>query len=315
MTTTLHYHDGAQAAEGDGARGPGGFTWHDVGPRPGPELDRLAAELDMPAEVAEVLRSDAPHRPGVDLVGDWVTLVVRPVRLLPAGGVEVGQLPVVTGPGVVVTAAGARLDDLRKLAEADPGALRSGPPAVAVAALDLVASDAVPILHELSEAADEAQEQVFLEGRESPTERIYRLSRQLHDLRKAIAPLSDAVDRLAESDGHGPDGRRARPARRMREVRSRLRHVLDWIDSLDNLLSNILQANLAQVSVRQNEDMRKISAWAAIAAAPTALAGIWGMNFRHMPELDWTFGYPLAVLLMLGVCLGLYRLFRRSGWL
>ncbi|MGB5952793.1 MAG: CorA family divalent cation transporter, partial [Ornithinimicrobium sp.] len=100
-----------------------------------------------------------------------------------------------------------------------------------------------------------------------------------------------------------------------RDVGDHLTHVVEHIDSYDNLLTDVLNAHLAQVGVQQNDDMRKISAWVAIAAVPTLLAGVFGMNFQHMPGLGWTWGYPLALLLMLSICLALYRAFRRSGWL
>jgi len=168
------------------------------------------------------------------------------------------------------------------------------------------------VLRRLGEAMEELEQLVFTAGRDNPTERIYRLSGHLLDLRKAVLPLADALDGLLEEE-HAPVTGMIR--RRLREVRSNLRHAITSMDTLGNLLANVLQANLTQVSVRQNDDMRKISAWAAMIAVPTAMAGIWGMNFRHMPELDWTIGYPLAVLAMAAVCLVLFRAFRRSGWL
>ena len=103
--------------------------------------------------------------------------------------------------------------------------------------------------------------------------------------------------------------------RRFREQRAHLQHLVEGADGLGSLLSNMLQAYLTEVSARQNDDMRRISAWVAIWAVPTLLAGIYGMNFRHMPELDWRFAYPVVLVIMVAVCLSLYRGFRRSGWL
>ena len=120
------------------------------------------------------------------------------------------------------------------------------------------------------------------------------------------------LDRLA-TELPGPTGDRFR--RHFRQQGAHLQHLVDGADALGNLLANALQAYLAEVSVRQNTDMRRISAWAAIWAVPTLLAGIYGMNFRHMPELSWRFGYPLVLVVMVAICLGLYRAFRHYGWL
>jgi magnesium transporter len=127
-----------------------------------------------------------------------------------------------------------------------------------------------------------------------------------------MAPLTEMLDRLA-GESQKPAGERLR--RRFREQRAHLQHLVEAADGLGSLLSNVLQAYLTEVSVRQNDDMRRISAWVAIWAVPTLLAGIYGMNFRHLPELEWRFGYPLVLATMVVICLGLYRAFRRSGWL
>jgi magnesium transporter len=124
--------------------------------------------------------------------------------------------------------------------------------------------------------------------------------------------LTEMLDRLA-SESPPPAGDRLR--RRFREQRAHLLHLVEGADALGNLLSNMLQAYLTEVSVRQNDDMRRISAWVAIWAVPTLLAGVYGMNFQHMPELTWRFAYPVVLVAMVVICLGLYHGFRRSGWL
>ena len=127
-----------------------------------------------------------------------------------------------------------------------------------------------------------------------------------------MAPLTEMLDRLA-ADSSTAAGERLK--QRYRERRAHLLHLVELADGLGTLLSNVLQANLTEVSVHQNDDMRRISAWVAIWAVPTLLAGIYGMNFRHLPELEWAFGYPVVLVVMVLICLGLYRAFRRSGWL
>ena len=169
-----------------------------------------------------------------------------------------------------------------------------------------------PVLSALNDAVDEAAQAVFNADRTRPTERLCHLARQVLEFRRAAAPLAEMLDRLA-TEVPAPTGDRFR--RHFRQQRPHLQHLVEGADALGNLLANALQAYLAEVSVRQNTDMRRISAWAAICAVPTLLAGIYGMNFRHMPELSWRFGYPLVLVVMVAMCLGLYRAFRHYGWL
>jgi magnesium transporter len=159
---------------------------------------------------------------------------------------------------------------------------------------------------------EEVQEAVFPPDKSRPTERIYHLSRQVLEFRRATAPLVEMLDRLA-AEPPTPTGDQLR--RRFREQRAHLLQLVEEADGLGNVLSNVLQANLTEVSVRQNDDMPRISAWVAIWAVPTLLAGIYGMNFKHPPELEWPFGYPLVLGVMVVISLGLHRAFRRSGWL
>jgi magnesium transporter len=300
MTTTRRYGDGAAA-----------FTWHEV-PDDGLVPGALPGGLVLPGEAAALLRAPA-GRPGLELCGDLLLLTVWMASWdETTAEVRTEAVRIAAGHGLVVTAGpDVALKQLREDAEASE-LLADGPLGVLTAAADRAVHGYGPVLRRLSEAMEELEQLVFLGTNETPTERIYRLSSELLGLRKALLPLSDALDRLLE-DEHGPIEGRVR--RRLKEVRSRLRHVITSMDTLGNLLTNILQANLTQVSVRQNDDMRKISAWAAIITVPTLLAGIWGMNFRHMPELSWILGYPLAIGLMVLVCLVLFRAFRRSGWL
>ncbi|HEU5142680.1 MAG TPA: magnesium and cobalt transport protein CorA [Solirubrobacterales bacterium] len=158
----------------------------------------------------------------------------------------------------------------------------------------------------------QVERQVFSEDQDNPAERIYKLEREVLDFHAAVVPLSGAVDEI--SRGHFevvPDELREY----YRDVHDHLRRVSGRIAAFRELLGSALQANLTQVSVRQNEDMRKISAWVAILAVPTMIAGVYGMNFEQMPELEWRFGYPAVLAVIAVVCLLLYRRFRRAGWL
>jgi magnesium transporter len=200
----------------------------------------------------------------------------------------------------------------RETLEQDPKRLRCGPSAALHAILDRVVDDYTPALEGLENDIDEVEEQLFSERRADLAQRIYRLQREVLEFRRAVAPLVDPVDRLAR--GHYEQ---VHPEIRayFNDVNDHLIRSRDQLDQMRDLLAGSLQANLAQVGVRQNEDMRRISAWVAIIAVPTAIAGIYGMNFDHMPELRWELGYPGAILVMATICTYLYYRFKRAGWL
>jgi magnesium transporter len=157
----------------------------------------------------------------------------------------------------------------------------------------------------------EVESQVFSESGGNSAERIYKLKREVLELYGAVAPLVEPVERLERGDGFVPEDLRLY----FRDVKDHLLRSVREIEGFRELLTSVLSANLTRVSVRQNEDVRKISAWAAIVAVPTLMTGVYGMNFEHMPELGWRFGYPLALTVMALVCLLLYRNFKRAGWL
>jgi magnesium transporter len=180
------------------------------------------------------------------------------------------------------------------------------------AILDKVVDDYQPAIQGLETDIDEVEDELFSGQRTNPAERIYRLQREVLQFRKASAPLVDPLSKLAA--GHYVQ---IHPEIHdyFRDVNDHLIRARDQLDAMRDLLAGSLQANLAQVAVRQNDDVRRISAWVAIIAVPTAIAGIYGMNFEHMPELRWEFGYPAAVLVMLAICSMLYYRFKRAGWL
>ena len=166
---------------------------------------------------------------------------------------------------------------------------------------------------------DEIESQVFGTDEEDHAERIYKLKREVAEFRRAVVPLAPPLQRLAEGSVPGID-QAAAPY--FRDVHDHAMRAADAIEVHDRLLSDVLQADLARVgvrqskiAVRQNADMRRISAWAAIALVPTAIAGIYGMNFEFMPLLTWRYGYFVVLAVVVGVCVSLYWMFRRSGWL
>ena len=174
---------------------------------------------------------------------------------------------------------------------------------------DLVVDNFVEVAVAVEEDVEELEASVFADDRRDDIGRLYQLKRELMSLRRAVSPLEVPLTKLAEKQiDVVPDEMRSY----FRDVLDHAIRVRDQVGSLDELLSSILQASLARSSLADNEDMRKISAYAGIIAVPTAIAGIYGMNFRHMPELTWRYGYPLVLVVIGVICLVLYRSFKRT---
>jgi magnesium transporter len=226
-----------------------------------------------------------------------------------------GEINLFVGEGFLISVRHGQpspLHDVRLTIEERPDLLRCGPGAVMHAIMDRVVDDYEPVLAGIEDDIEEVEEAVFSPERSNPTERIYKLKREVLEMHRALAPLVDPLQRLARGDIGGVH---ENVRKYFRDVYDHVARANDTVDNMRELLNGVLDANTAQISVRQNDDMRRISAWVAIGVVPTLLAGVWGMNFRHMPELGWTFGYPLAIVIIVTVCGLLYRGFRKAGWL
>ena len=306
------YRDGQ---DGDGAAAAADpFVWVSLRDPSTDELAAVQAEFGLPAPLVDGLAA-AARRPVLELTGELMFAVVKTTAWVAAEeAVRLGEVQLVLGDGFVVSVDrdGAVLERVRQDLDDDPELVGAGLAAVLPCVVNHAAESYGPVLGALNNAVEEVEEAVFSSAGSRPTERIYRLSRQVLEFRRAVAPLTEMLDRLA-ADSSTATGERLR--QRYRALRAHLLHLVELADGLGNLLANVLQANLTEISVRQNDDMRRISAWVAIWAVPTLLAGIYGMNFRHLPELEWAFGYPVVLAVMVLICLGLYRGFRRSGWL
>ncbi|AZI59496.1 magnesium and cobalt transport protein CorA [Nakamurella antarctica] len=229
--------------------------------------------------------------------------------------VNSGEIMMFLGADFIVTVRHgdhSGLAGLRQDLERDPARLALGPAAVMHAIADRIVDQYLAVVESVEDDIDEMESLVFDPTAILRTEQIYLLKREVLELRRAIAPLSAPMRRLAEMPNVfvPPEIRTY-----MRDVEDHLQQVSERVMAFDEILTTLVNAVLAQVATRQNEDMRKISAWAAIALVPTAVAGIYGMNFDFMPELHWTFGYPLALVLIAGICVLLYRTLRKRGWL
>jgi magnesium transporter len=306
----LDLTDAKEAADGADA-----FVWLGLKEPTEAEFEAIEREFSLPAlAVEDALK---PHqRPKLERYGVLLFMVLRTARYVDSNEViDVGQIMLFVGDGFVITVRhgpGTALDGVRKDLEARPEFLRHGPAAVLHAVLDKVVDDYLPALEGVDQDVAEIERDVFGEIDPKPVERIYKLKREVLGFHRAVGPLVEPLDRLVRgSVPYVGEGVRAY----FRDVQDHLLRVSEQVDDINNLLSSMLDASLAQVAERQNGDMRRISAWVAIAAVPTMIAGIYGMNFQHMPELGWTFGYPLALGGMAVVCVFLYLKFKGAGWL
>ncbi|WP_405578469.1 magnesium and cobalt transport protein CorA [Streptomyces sp. NBC_01190] len=294
------------------------FIWVGMSEPTAEEFDQVTSEFGLhPLAVEDSLK--AHQRPKMEVYTGSLFTVVRPLTYDDARArIEASELMVFIGESFVVTVrhGSSRIPaQVRGRLEHDPKVLGRGPVAVLYALLDAVVDAYLDIASELQVDLEELEEKVFAPtgGAETGVAGvIYSFKRQVLEFRRATGPLSEPLARLVA--GTVPYlSHETKPF--FRVVADHLARANEAGDGLDRLLSDILAAHLTQVGVRQNDDMRKISAWAAMAAVPTLIAGIYGMNFVHMPELRQIWGYPAVLALMVTAVTYLYFLFKRRGWL
>jgi magnesium transporter len=300
----------------EACRSPECFAWIGLYEPTEEEFDSVRREFNL-HELAVEDAIKAHQRPKLEVFEDERSLfiVLKTARYVEGGpAVETGEIQVFLGDGFIVTVrhGETKLHDVRLQLEKRPELLRLGPGAALHAIIDRVVDDYAPVVGALDRDIRQLEAEVFSDRRTDSTQRIYRLKREVLELYDAVAPLNEPLDRLERFD-FPLIPKELRPY--FRDVRDHVIRYVREVDAFRELLTSILAANLTQASVRQNEDVRRISAWAAIVAVPTLITGIYGMNFEHMPELGWTFGYPLALAVMALVCIALYRNFKRAGWL
>ncbi|MFC9131505.1 magnesium and cobalt transport protein CorA [Streptomyces sp. NPDC057099] len=325
------YRDGLRGPESDSVEDAvrqvrkhrGSFVWLGLH-EPGEEEIAGVAELFGLHPLAVEDAVHAHQRPKVEQYGDVLFAVFKTVTYVEHAEltstsevVNTGEIMVFTGPDFVVTVRHGRhgsLGPLREDLEADPRQLAHGPSAVLHAIADHVVDDYVRVADAVQIDIDQVETDVFSprSPRNADAGRIYQLKRELLELKRAVVPLARPLDRLATEPRGCLD---TEIQTYFRDVADHLTRVTEQINSFDALLDSILQAHLAQVTVAQNEDMRKITAWAAIIAVPTMVCGVYGMNFDHMPELRWRFGYPLVLAVIATACFVIHRGFKRNGWL
>jgi magnesium transporter len=297
-----------------------GFVWlgvHD----PSPADFAQVAEVFGLHELAVEEAVTTSHRPQIEHYGDVALFALRTTRYVEhpqltetSEVVETGEVLIFLGARFVITVrhgAPGELSSVRADLEQRPDLLGLGPWSVAHAVCDRLVDSYLEVSDGFEADLDALEEDVFARATSDKIAHIYQLKRELMELRRAVAPLQRPLAAIVEDKTL-----LAKEIRRyFRDVNDHLLRVVERIASYDDLLNSLLQARLAQVSVAQNSDMRKIAAWAAIAAMQTAIAGIYGMNFDFMPELRWRYGYAGVLLVMIVAGYSLYRAFRRSGWL
>jgi magnesium transporter len=308
---------------------PGAMAWIGLYRPTEAQLQSLAGEFEL-HELALEDAIVAHQRPKLERYGDTLFVVLRAARYLDdVEEVDFGELHVFIGRDFVLTvrhSEAPRLSAVRQRMEGDPELLARGPEAVLYAILDAVVDGYAPVVAGLQNDIDEIETQVF-QGDPNASRRIYELSREVIEFQRATRPLGTMLDALSAGfDKYGID---EELRRYLRDVADHATTVVERVDGFRQNLQDILTVNatlvgqaqneetrlLTQASYAQNEEIKKISAWAAILFAPTLIGTIYGMNFVHMPELHWTLGYPYALALMAGVCLTLYAVFRHRGWL
>ncbi|GAA3956921.1 magnesium/cobalt transporter CorA [Actinoplanes auranticolor] len=321
----------------DGKREPGDFTpdealreacsrenafvWLGLHEPTAGEMAAIARTYDL-HELAVEDAVKAEQRPKLEQFNSVHFLVLRTARYVPHGEltetsqvVETGQMMIFVGERFVITVRhgdASRLAPVRADMEARGELLAQGPWAVAYAVTDRVVDAYVEVADQVETDLDIIEEGAFSRDSGSPVQQIYQMKREIVEFRRAVVPLQRPLATITS-----PQSRQVpKEIRRyFRDVQDHLTRTVEQVASYDDLLNSILQARLAQVTVDQNNDMRKIAAWAGIATVWTAIAGVYGMNFDHMPELAWQYSYPALITLMLGISVLLYRAFRRNGWL
>ncbi|MFC4470088.1 magnesium and cobalt transport protein CorA [Streptomyces xiangluensis] len=306
-----------------------GMAWIGLARPTEAEILSLADEFDLhPLAVEDAM--EAHQRPKLERYGETLFVVLRAARYLDAPEeVDFGELHVFVGPDFLITVRHGAAPDLsavRRRMEESPELLKLGPEAVLYAILDAVVDGYVPVVSGVQNDIDEIETEVF-RGDPEASRRIYELSREMVEFQRATRPLVGMLHGLMA--GFAKYDTDEELQRYLRDVADHVTHTSERVDGFRQALTDILTVNatlvtqqqnaemraLAEAGFEQNEEIKKISSWAAILFAPTLVGTIYGMNFTHMPELHWVLGYPFAIALMGVVCTSLYVIFKRRDWL
>jgi magnesium transporter len=292
---------------------PETFVWVALRDAQPEELTQMQEEFGL-HELAVEDASRGHQRPKIEEYGDSLFVVVKTIECRD-GEVAVGEVDIFVGQDYVLssrTARRSRASSACARAEKEPHMLRLGPAFVLYALMDAVVDRYFPVLDMLETELEKIEELIFTQGQQRDNiQRLYELKGKVTVVRHVVAPLMEAVG-----------GCTAAACRRCQETQEYFRDVHDHLhrisaslDGIRDTIATAIQVNLSMVAIEESEVNKRLAAWAAIFAIVTAFAGLWGMNFKYMPELDWKFGYPMAIAVMVGVCLYLHRRFKKAGWL
>ena len=299
----------------DRADRDGDFVWVGLHQPTDEEIADVVDVFDLhPLAVEDAVK--AHQRPKLERYGESLFLVLKTLWYVDEDdAVETGEIAMFVGHDFVVSVRhghGSELHSAREYLEGTERLLIHGPAAVVYAVSDRVVDGYTAVVDDLVVDVDEIEASVFSDERTNDSARIYTLKREIAEVRRAVFPLREPMRKFALGAVHGMDPE-AGPF--FRDVADHVARAAETVDSLDSLLSTAFDAHLAQISIQQNDDMRKISAAVGLVAAPTLIAGVYGMNFQHMPELGWNYGYPAALAVMALISGSLWVWFKRSGWL
>ena len=329
------YVDGRRTAEPtsleetyEACREQHGLAWIGLYEPTEEEFSSVAEEFGLhPLVVEDAIK--AHQRPKIEHYGEALFVVLKPARYIDESEtVEFGEIHAFVGRDFVVTVRhgqASALDRVRQRLESEPELLRRGPEAILYAVMDQVVDDYGPVVAGLENDIDEIETEVF-GGNAEVSRRIYELSREVIEFQRGTAPLAGMLSNLIEDGTERVD---PEVRRYLRDVQDHAIRTIEQAAGFRELLNNILGVNLtlvglqqneevkalSEASINQNDQVKRLSAWAAILFAPTLIGTVYGMNFDYMPELHWTLGYPLALMLMLAVSVSLYVVFKRRGWL
>ena len=314
-TGQLHYADAWRRVH----RHRNAFVWLGLHEPDHPTMTDIAARFGLHRLTADQAAAGG-HRPAAEIQGEVTRLVLRTARYVEheeltesSEVVDTGDVTLLIGSRFVITirhgAAGA-LGPVREEMEDGRPVPAAGPWSVAYAVCSRMVDLYLDVAVQVERDLERLEETAFAPQGSPDVAHIYQLQRELVEFKRAVMPLQEPLQRLIDADPMPAD---LRPY--FLDARGRLARAVDRVASFDDLLNSILQARLAQVSVDQNNDMRKIASWAAIAAVQTTIAGIYGMNFEFIPETRWRYGYFAVLAVMALAAVGLFRRFRRVGWL
>ncbi|TFW19111.1 magnesium/cobalt transporter CorA [Duganella callida] len=321
LINCVAYQDGKKLADipvediSEYVEKPETFVWVALRDASQEELNEMQAEFSL-HELAVEDASRGHQRPKIEEYGDSLFVVVKTIECH-GGEIQIGEVDIFVGQNYVLSSRDGNSQQgflgVRARAEKEPHMLRLGPAFVLYALMDAVVDRYFPVLDVLESELEKIEEMIFTQGRQRDNiQRLYELKSKVTAVRHVVGPLTEAVGRL---HGGRVPAMCLETQEYFRDVHDHLYRIMASLDGIRDTIATAIQVNLSMVAIDESEVNKRLAAWAAIFAIVTAFAGLWGMNFKFMPELEWKYGYPMAIAVMVGVCLYLHRRFKKAGWL